>query len=428
MKHSLSAIICVSAIFMCASVRAQDDNQASERIDPTLETTADNVVSYSAYRFLDLERNHLQMNNADWSALRSRFEAACAGDTTFNVVYLGDSHIQADFGGSVLRSRLADEVGSAGRGIIIPFRIAGTNQPVDYTITSTGSTLTSRLLKQPWVTDMPFTGIGVQPSSGSFTLHITSQQPFDRIRLLYSGVEPRIQALYGSDVSCAIDHELHPGASAVTTMPQTDVHLRLADAASCVIGGIVLQSADAGSMVHSIGNNGATYSTYNQIARFGPQLAQLSPDLIIIALGTNEAFGTLDESVMYADIDILVNNIRQANPESRIMLVTPAECFRKRYRWRRGRRRAVGQTVNNKVKRARNVVERYGREHSLPVYDTYAIVGGDGAAARMKAAGVLGSDGVHYTSQGYKLQGSLLADALLEALRNSENRNPENNE
>lgn len=405
----------VAAFSVLAAV-ADSENQADERINPQLEVSEQQRVDYSRYRFLKPERNHIDLNGADWSALAERFAAARDGDTIFTIVYLGDSHIQADFGGSVLRERMAAEAGSAGRGLIIPFKIAGTNQPVDYTITTGTPTVSSRLLKQPWPTDMPFTGIGVQPVNEPLMLHVTAKEPFDRLRLYHRGGEPNIAAIYGEDITESIDFEPEGPLQVYLSEPRTDIHINIEAPSGFVLAGLSLAGAEAGTFVHSIGNNGATYSTYNGIDHFAQELSGLSPDLIIVALGTNEAFGAFESSEMRLEVDLLVKSIRAQNPDAQLLLVTPSECYRKRYRWRHGKRREVGQTVNTKVKQARNVVKNYAEDHGVPLYDTYNILGGDGSAARMKSAVVLGRDGVHFTSEGYRLQGSLLADALLEVL------------
>lgn len=410
-----SAILTVLLLCCPALLPAQNDTtQSAERIDPTLEITGTQSVEYSSYSFVKSGHNHIQLNDADWSEVCRRFAAAQSDDTYFTVVYLGDSHIQADFGGSVLRQRLADSAGSAGRGLVVPFRMAGTNQPNDYTITGSGHTVSSRLLKQPWATEMPFTGIGIQPVGGPLNIHLTCAEPFDRIKLLYCGSRPSVNAINGGGGN--IGFENLSETEILADVPLTDAHISITAASDFVLGGIVLSKADAGTFVHSIGNNGATYSSYNQIDRFGEGLAQLNPDLVVIALGTNEAFGTFNAETMRMEVDMLVRKVQRSMPHATILLVTPSECYRKRYRRRRGRRRAAGQTINTNVKNARDVIAGYASGHNIALYDTYEILGGDGSAAHMKAAHVLGGDGVHFTSGGYRLQGSLLADAILEAL------------
>lgn len=414
MKNHITSFLLLLAA--CTGAYASDVNQASERIDPTLEISAPDTIDYSRYRFLRADENSIAMNGADWSTLAARFRSACEGDSIFSIVYLGDSHIQADFGGSVLRRRIADVAGSAGRGLIIPFRIAGTNQPVDYTMTTGSEIVASRLLKQPWSTDMPFTGIGVVPSEGNMLLKITAEEPFDRITVLTKGPAPAITSVYGGSVADGILYSHGGSGSIALEEPRMDVHLRLSMVPSSVLAGVVLRDADAGSFVHSIGNNGATYGTYNQVNSFGDELAALRPDLVIIALGTNEAFGTFTRESLETDIDSLVRTIRAANPRTEIMMVTPTECFRKKNR----RRRRSSLVVNTKVATVRSVVRDYAEAHGIPLYDTYAIAGGAGSAAKMKSAAVLGHDGVHFTSEGYRLWGALLSDALLrELLRGS---------
>ncbi len=311
-----------------------DPSQSDMRINPQLEIT-ENSMDYSGYSFLNIKADTIEMNGADWSAIKERFAAAAAGDTCFSIVYLGDSHIQADFGGSVFRKRIAETAGSAGRGIIIPFRLAGTNQPNDYTISSGDPVVSSRLLKQPWATEMPFTGIGIQPTGGEMTAHITCDETFDRIRLLWRGQEPTITAVYGSSVDDAVEFRQTSASEIVLDMPATDIHLRIASPADMVLAGMILSNGNTGTFVHSIGNNGATYSTYNQISSFGDELSALSPDLVIIALGTNEAFGRFTAESLANDIDLLVNSIRSHNPDAGIILVTPTECYKKTYRRRR---------------------------------------------------------------------------------------------
>ena len=61
----------------------------------------------------------------------------------------------------------------------------------------------------------------------------------------------------------------------------------------------------------------------------------------------------------------------------------------------------------------RNEILSFGRQHHIAVYDLYDIVGGNGASNQWLAAGLMGKDRVHLTASGYRLQGMLLYEALL---------------
>jgi hypothetical protein len=45
----------------------------------------------------------------------------------------------------------------------------------------------------------------------------------------------------------------------------------------------------------------------------------------------------------------------------------------------------------------------------------YKVCGGDHAADTWRAKGLLRSDGVHYTKEGYAYQGNLLFDAIMKS-------------
>ncbi len=170
-----------------------DSTQAELRLNPEIEVADTSAVStdVSLYPFLSFSDNKIELNGDDWNGLADKFAAAGRGDSLFSIVYIGDSHVQADYGGDILRSRLTEASRKAGRGIIIPYRLASTNQPNDYKIQSSTSVVASKLLKQPWRTEMPFTGIGVRPSGKSFGLDISSRMAFSRMRIFYIGETPQ---------------------------------------------------------------------------------------------------------------------------------------------------------------------------------------------------------------------------------------------
>lgn len=51
-----------------------------------------------------------------------------------NIVHIGDSHIQADYLTNETRTLFQQTFGNGGRGFIFPFRIANTNNPINYSL------------------------------------------------------------------------------------------------------------------------------------------------------------------------------------------------------------------------------------------------------------------------------------------------------
>lgn len=418
----MNKVLPAIALFVALTSAAQDieqtdDGQADLRLNPEIEdVVASTDADYSAYPFIRLQNNKIDLNGDDWSQLADKFAAARRGEGKFTVVYLGDSHIQADFGGSVLRDRLTQASRNAGRGLIIPFRLAGTNQPNDYSIGMTSAYTSSKLMRAPWATEMPFTGIGLQPQTRDFTLSLKSPTPTKKLRFHSRGSNAVAKTVRADgkpvDFSCSVDDK---GLTVIDIdTPASKFDIGFSGDKTTVFGGIELISDSTGTVVHSIGNNGATFSAYATTDKFGSGLAALNPDLVIIALGTNEAFGRTSAETIQNDADVLLSAIRSHSPEAKILLIGPTECYKKVYRRRRkGRRRTAYSVVNTKTADMARAIREYAEGEGMPYYNHYSVAG---SAAKMKSAGVLSRDGVHFTAAGYRLWGNLLSDALLKQL------------
>ena len=70
---------------------------------------------------------------------------------------------------------------------------------------------------------------------------------------------------------------------------------------------------------------------------------------------------------------------------------------------------------NPNAERVRDQIVQAAGRHGLPVWDFYAVAGGDGAMERWYRAGLAGADRIHLSHDGYRLQGDLLCDALVKA-------------
>lgn len=408
---------------------AEDPTDAFVRENPAFSDPPATVselphlpADYSDYPFLNLAANRLQMNGADWSPLRGRFETA--NDTLISIVHIGDSHIQAEGSTSRTRRLLQDRYGSAGRGLVIPFRLAGTNQPADYAVTSASKFTVAKILKKPWPIEMGFSGIAIQPVNRTYTLTIAAKpvdegpQPFEDIKVFGNGEMPRLLSACDANGAQLEAEAVDNGNGTFDIFLSRDVEsveLNFESRGDWQFFGFMLDNYTAGVQYHAIGNNGATYSSYNSIGTVGKGIQPLSPNLIIISLGTNEAFGKTTEEGMRNSIDVLVRNLRRANPDAALLLVTPAECQRST-RAGRGRRARKRYSVNTNVALMRQAILDYGKEHNIPTYDWYAVAGGEGSSDHWIEAGLMASDRIHDTWAGYALTGKLLYDALIEEI------------
>ncbi len=386
--------------------------------------------------FIKRGANHIIYNGADWSRLRNAFEMSRTAPVS--IVHIGDSHVQADFNTGTTRELLQYDFGNAGRGLIAPLKLCGTNQPTDYVFQSRNSWNAVKLMNNSWIQSVGFTGTSIRPSSSTSELTIGTQDeedynPFSSVTIFHNG------KLTVKDVKDSEGNQLHFRAipsrdytQIVLASLATRVNVEFASAGDLTIYGAALSGDRPGVFYHAIGNNGATYDSYNRIGTVGVGINPLQPALVIISLGTNEAFGKLggNPAQFKSAVHRLVSNIRNANPDALILLTTPMECHRSvvttskvRVRRKKGKGyRTVTKTnksyaVNRNIAPLRKAILDYGKQHGVAVYDWYEIAGGNGASASWINAELFAKDRVHHTRTGYHLQGRLLYDALMDALR-----------
>lgn len=384
--------------------------------------------------FVNNEANRIVLNGDNWTALTKALKTPKSwSGGKFQLVHIGDSHIQPDIMTAQVRNRMQDRWGNGGRGLIPAFYLAKTNEPTDYVLkSSTRVSDYSRILSRNWTTDIGLTGVAVRFDTAYTELFIRAKvegDQFSQVTLLHAPKGGYETASIAGNVLFA--KEVSPWAQMFRLKAMTDTVTMGVPCPSDFYGAI-LANDKRGVMVHSIGNNGATYSSYCKVADFGQQLKVLEPQLVIISLGTNEAAGNPTGIENY--ITRLITDIRKHNPKAKFLLTTPME-FQKRTsrqvaqqvkvgggKRRRARYKTVYKTVtsyaaNPNAERVRQMILDYGRQHKIATWDLYAVAGGRGASSKWITAGLMNpSDHLHQLEAGYELQGMLLADALMQAL------------
>ena len=147
--------------------------------------------------FIKTDINHIDMNGDDWSCLTDELlnPATDLPDGKFNILHIGDSHIQADYMTTVTRRLLQQQFGNGGRGCIAALKLAGTNQPDNYSFTADASPVERcRLMRRRGNISPGLTGIGVSfggtpPRKLTVTLH-GDDSLFSHVALLHSPSQP----------------------------------------------------------------------------------------------------------------------------------------------------------------------------------------------------------------------------------------------
>jgi lysophospholipase L1-like esterase len=155
-----------------------------------------------------------------------------------------------------------------------------------------------------------------------------------------------------------------------------------------------------GVVYQAIGINGARYESFNRSSSFWQQLSKVKADLFIVSLGTNEAEANVfKETEFFKQVSLFIENLKKACPTAAVLITTAADSFKNGH-------------LNRELWNLNLSLFLYGSSHNIPVWDLYRVTNGFGSAHYWRNCGMLQSDGIHYTSNGYKIQGRLLFNAL----------------
>lgn len=352
-------------------------------------------------------------------------------DTVVNILHIGDSHIQAGFYSGQVMRLLQETFGNAGRGWIAPFKLAKDNEPFDYFIQSstvedwTAGRCTQREPKCPWGPG----GIGLQTASNfvDFKIRIAPNRgagyAFNEVLLFrnknavpmlpvgahcenvdtYWGVDVREGELLIDTfrITSQID-SLHLHTAFANELPEHSEELLATDNRYY---GFVLRNGHPGVLYHSVGHNGAVFANYTN-RDFIRQLSLFEPSLLIISLGTNEAFrAKFDSDEFEMQVDQCIRLIKEYMPNAAILLTTPAECYR--------RVRKKGYLRNANIENVAGVISEYARKEQLACFDLYEMTGGRNSCVKWQQASFYGRDRIHFKINGYEEQGKLLYKGLI---------------
>ncbi len=172
-------------------------------------------------------------------------------------------------------------------------------------------------------------------------------------------------------------------------------------------GGLAQETGEPGPVYHILGVNGATAESFSTAERIAA-VAALHPDLVIVSFGTNEAHGRRYQAAAHrVQLAQLLSMLQAACPGAAFLLTTPPGAYA-------GGRRA--RTANPRTATVAGVISGYARQHGMAVWDLYEIAGGKSDACRnWTKHRLLRPDGIHFTAEGYRLQGNLLHQALIKA-------------
>lgn len=373
------------------------------------------VNDYYKYGFLHTELNTLQFY--DRGAIEPFFrKLQQTGEKKVSVLYIGDSHVQADDFTAEIRNRMQQRFGYGGRGMVFPFSTARTHAAVDYTTEHTGRWLYSKNVEAYPELPMGVSGATSRTydSTASFKLHFrgTIRPEFSRLRIFCKrGPQSYDVVVKSGLVETRVDI-WDPAAPTDVQVIDVDIprgendlgfYLRKNDSLQreFEIYGISIETPeDKGMLFHSVGINGAGHYSLLRQQLMEDQLRLLKPDVIVLDVGANDFYrGGLNKTDFTNNLGKITANIRRALPEVNIILSCSQDIYRGGY-----------SLPDCAIFSA--VIKDFARENKCAFYDWYWIAGGRYSMLKWNSSLLSKWDLVHLTHNGYVLKGQLITEAM----------------
>jgi len=370
------------------------------------------------YPFVKEELNVISNSGHLAGLMEKLYDLKMNGKRTINILHIGDSHLQADFVTSVIRTKLHSAFGNGGRGLVVPFRVAKTNEPFNYKSSSSYHWQSKRCVfpNQPLPIGIGGLTISTTDSCADFTIKTiddsTLKYSFNMVKVFFENdsISYGLALLdsLGSKVGLfapdSIDHFPYISSIALPALTNTGTIkiVKTAEEQSrAIIYGLLLENGNPGIIYHTVGVNGAEFHHYSEALHFSEQTKALKPDLIIISLGTNEAFAlNFNQDKFYADMQLLYGQLKKENPNVGFLYTIPACSYRRK-------------KPNPRLTLAGKTIIRFTTDNNISYWDLQAATGGNNSAVNWKKNRLLRPDGVHYNLAGYYLQGNLFCKAFL---------------
>lgn len=353
-----------------------------------------------------------------WEALR-QLETG-ARTTPVRIVQLGDSHTAGDYFTGQLRQRLQRQFGNAGIGWLTPGYI--TNQRSHQVLLrSLGKWTLSDSKIARHSGNFPLGGL-INTSAGNSILEIKTKDPIAggqwQVAIWQHSAQTSWSLALANGKVTKIPGQGDPKAYWRLSTHAVDSRqldrLRLLAPANGKLGGVILDRQAPGITLDALGINGAVASVINRWddSSITQQLEWRDPQLIILAYGTNEAFGKdLVPQTYEEELRRAIRKLRAAAPNAAVLMIgAPSSAKTKPPHSNGGCKIPLPPSLT----KVQNSQRRIARQEKTLYWDWAAMMGGNcGAQAWLKQkTPLMRPDLVHMSPEGY----SATADALYLAL------------
>jgi lysophospholipase L1-like esterase len=334
------------------------------------------------------------------------------------VLWLGDSHAQADFWPDALRRALQQRFGNGGPGFLhvgmdayrhagVRFELVGKwrmrpKKPSSVEPWGDGAFGLGGILNAGWqgkraaIVELTDERLAGKPLVFDLCYKLATTE--DSFKLAIAGGAEQSFAGAGAALGTLVHHEVRASALKLVLSPE---------AGRPDFCGLVVETdpaAGAGVVVDNLGINGARYATalaWNEGA-WAAEVARRAPELFIFEYGGNEASDLLSQTEQYKkDALALIGRARRTRPGAACLVVGPSD-------------RADAESRIPPIVEAMRAA---ATEAGCAFFDTYAVMGGQGSLRIWRDADKAADDGIHLKPRGYAELGALFVAEVMAGYR-----------
>ena len=362
-------------------------------------------------------------------AFIAKLDSLLSGEiSNINIWHIGGSHVQGGhFSYRIMEDLAAMAPGMKGeRGFIFPMRLAPTNSDKSFRTSAEG------YWECPMMTrNSPYekprygiTGFGARTNDStsrvSFGLGINADSTwtFNKLRVLgYPSEEGESfpYLLAGADTLRYTYEE--KTASYLFELPaetdSVDVFFKVPEGQTFTLNGFQPISGRPGINYFASGVNGAKVRSWLDGAEdLERDLQLVTPDLCIFGLGINDSACKASEfKPLYFKDNYreLMAMIRRSNPDCAFIFITNNDSYRYVKK---------GMTYNENARAVQKAMYELAEEYGAAVWDLLEVMGGTHTVLEWRDRGLVKTDKLHFTREGYVLLADLFYNALIKDWNN----------
>jgi len=368
---------------------------------------------------MDLDKNQIDISDNElWDIFFQKLNRQwLVGDTVIKIVHFGGSHIQADVWSNRVRQHFqrVSPYNHAGRGILFPFRVIKSNGSPYVKTKHSGKWTGFRNSVTSHESSFGVSGATAKLNDSIAKLDIWVNKNhctncyIEKLHLLYEDSLDNFCVEFNNDTLSSITSSNTLGVQTFCLsrpMDSISFSIKRMDSTPSLFNlyGLILESNNSGIQYHSVGVNGASVPSYLRCNYFQDHLNLISPDLVILSIGINDAYEpTFTKEEFMANYDSLIGIIKEVNPNVAILLTTNNDSYYKR------------KEPNERALIVRESMYELAKKHQAAVWDMFEIMGGLNSIALWEKHGLAKKDKIHLTVVGYKLIGDLMFEAMIKA-------------